>query len=68
MYVGVSVFASCGPVGVLVGFEATRFLSAAGFGLLIAVVSGTFLYCALPDLLHHDSLDVPHHSSKGDLQ
>ena len=40
------------PVGVFVGIEATRFLSATGVGLLIAVASGTFLYCALPDFLH----------------
>ena len=25
MYVGVTIFALCGPVGVLVGFEATKF-------------------------------------------
>ena len=51
VYVGVTILALCGPVGVLVGFEATKFLSATGGGLLIAVASGTFFYCALPDLL-----------------
>ena len=44
MYVGVTIFALCGLVGVLVGFEATRFLPATGVGLLIAVASGTFLH------------------------
>ena len=44
VYVGVTIFALCGPVGVLVGFEATMFLSATGVGLLIPVASGTFLY------------------------
>ena len=44
VYVGVTIFALCGPVGVSVGFEAARFLSATGVGLLIAVASGTFLY------------------------
>ena len=33
VYVGVTIFALCGPVGVLVGFEATRFLSATGVGI-----------------------------------
>ena len=33
MYVGVTIFALCGPVGVLVGFEATMFLSATGVGI-----------------------------------
>ena len=51
VYVAVTVFALCGPVAVLAGFEATKFLSATGVGLLIAVASGTFLCCALPDLL-----------------
>ena len=51
VYVGATIFALCGPVAVLVGFEATKFLSATGVGLLIAVASGTFHYCALPDLL-----------------
>ena len=31
--VGVTIFALCGPVGVLVGFEATMFLSATGVGI-----------------------------------
>ena len=44
VYVGVTIFALCGPVGVLVGFESTKFFSATGVGLLIAVASGTFLY------------------------
>ena len=44
VYVCVTIFALCGPVGVLVGFEATRLLAATGVGLLIAVASGTFLY------------------------
>ena len=51
VYVGVTIFALCSPVGMMVGSEATRFLSATGVGLLIAVASGTFLYCALPDLI-----------------
>ena len=33
VYVGVTIFALCGPVGVLVGSEATRFLSATGVGI-----------------------------------
>ena len=37
VYVGVSIFALCGPVGVLVGFKAARFLAATGVRLLIAV-------------------------------
>ena len=51
VYVGVTIFALCSPVGMMVGSEATRYLSATGVGLLIAVASGTFLYCALPDLI-----------------
>lgn len=51
VYVGVTILALRSPVGMLVGSEATRFLSATGVGLLIAVASGTFLYCALPDLI-----------------
>ena len=43
VYVVVTIFDLCGVVGVLVGFEATRFLSATGVGHLIAVASGTFL-------------------------
>ena len=46
VYVGVIIFALCGPVGVSVGFEAARFLSATGVGLFMAVASGTFLFCA----------------------
>ena len=52
VYVGVTIFVLCGLVGVLVGFEATGFLSATGVGHMIAVASSTSLYCALPDLLH----------------
>ena len=37
VYVGVTILALCGPVGVLVGFEAAGFLSATGVGLLFAV-------------------------------
>ena len=44
MYVGVTIFALCGLVGMLVGFEATGFFSATGVGHLIAVANGTFLY------------------------
>ena len=44
MYVGVTIFSLCGLVGVLVGFEATRFWSATGVGFLIEAASGTFLY------------------------
>ena len=44
VYVGVTIFALCGLVGVLVGFEATGFLSATGIGHMIAVASSTFLY------------------------
>lgn len=51
VYVGVSVFALCSPIGMFVGSEAARFLSASGVGLLLALASGTFLYVALPDLL-----------------
>ena len=43
VHVGVIIFALCGPVGVLVGFEVTRFFSATGVGLLIVVASGMFL-------------------------
>ena len=51
VYVGVTIFPLCGLVGVLVGFEATKFLSAMGCGHLFAVASDTFFCCALPDLL-----------------
>ena len=37
VYVSVAIFALVLPVGVLVGFEAARFLSATGVGLLFAV-------------------------------
>ena len=49
-YIGVTIFSFCGLVGVLVGFEATKFLSATGVGLLIAVacsVQGEFLCVVL---------------------
>merc|ERR1712136_207713 len=51
MYVGVTIFASCSPLGMLIGTEAAEVLSATGVGLLLALASGTFLYVALPDLL-----------------
>jgi len=51
LYVGVSIFALCSPIGMFVGSEATRFLSASGVGLLLAAASGTFLYVAVPDLI-----------------
>jgi len=51
MYVGVTIFASCSPLGMMIGTEAAEVLSATGVGLLLALASGTFLYVALPDLL-----------------
>ena len=37
VFVGVTIFALRGPVGVVVGFEATRFLSATGVGSVIGL-------------------------------
>ena len=44
VYDGVTILSLCGLVGVLVGFEATGFLSATGVGHMIAVASSTLIY------------------------
>ena len=46
VYVGVTFFALCGPVGVLVGFEATR-----SFGIFDRGHEPPIFNCSLPDLL-----------------
>ena len=53
VHVGVAIFAVCSPVGMVVGTEATRCLTATGVGLLLAVASGPFLFCLVLDLILH---------------